>query len=178
MMAATTRWCRWHESADSGHPGRGTGMIRMELSRILIRETGDSQVVELREAEVDEEQARVFPIMIGLTEAAAIERRLMGQVPPRPQTHELLASVISGLGAELIEVVISDLRRDELGRGTFYAVLRLRPAGGGEAVEVDCRPSDALAVAVGQDVLIFVEDHVLDEVGRGPSSPDQPPGIL
>ena len=66
--------------------------VQMELSRILIRETDDMHIVELRE--VDGE--RVFPIVIGLTEAAAIERRLMGQAPPRPLTHELLADVIGG----------------------------------------------------------------------------------
>jgi len=141
-------------------------MIRMELSRVLIRETDDTHIVELRETGVDEEEARVFPIVIGLTEAAAIERRLMGQAPPRPQTHELLADVIAALGFELAEVVINDLVHDDLGRGTFFARLRLAPTGGGEVVEVDSRPSDALALGAAHDVPIFVADHILDEVGR------------
>ena len=64
--------------------------IRMELSRILIRESVDAHVVELREQDGE----RVFPIVIGLNEAAAINRRLMGEAPPRPQTHELLANII------------------------------------------------------------------------------------
>ncbi len=64
--------------------------VRMELSRILIRENVDAHVVELREADGE----RVFPIVIGLNEAAAINRRLMGEEPPRPQTHELLANII------------------------------------------------------------------------------------
>lgn len=141
-------------------------MIRMELSRVLIRETDDTHLVELREAEVDEDEARVFPIVIGLTEAAAIERRLMGQTPPRPQTHELLADVIESLGYELAEVVINDLVHDELDRGTFFARLHLTPMAGGAMVDVDSRPSDALALGAAHDVPIYVEDHVLDEVGR------------
>jgi len=142
-------------------------MVRMELSRILIRETDDTHIVELRETGVDEDEARVFPIVIGLTEAAAIERRLMGQEPPRPQTHELLASVIEQLGYKLEEVVINDLRHDELGRGTFFARLHLRPAdGNGEQIDIDSRPSDALALGAAHEVPIFVEEHVLEEVGR------------
>ncbi|MFP4144498.1 MAG: bifunctional nuclease family protein [Phycisphaeraceae bacterium] len=131
--------------------------VRVELARILIRETEDSHVVELRE--VDGE--RIFPIMIGLSEAAAIERRLMGQVPPRPQTHELLASVIDELGYELEKVVINDLRNH-----TFYARLHLRK--GDDRVDIDSRPSDAIALGAVGDVPIFVEEHVLDEA-TGPA---------
>ena len=145
-------------------------MVEMELSRILIRETDDTHIVELREVGVDEDEARVFPIVIGLTEAAAIERRLMGQEPPRPQTHELLAGVIEDLGYKLDRIVINDLRHDELRRGTFFARLHLVPKGGGEVVDIDSRPSDALALGAGQDVPIFVEEHVLDEVGRSNGS--------
>lgn len=130
--------------------------VRVELSRILIRETDDTHVVELREADGE----RVFPIVIGLNEAAAIERRLMGQSPPRPQTHELLADVIEQLGFELEKVIINDLRNH-----TFFARLHLRK--GDELVDVDSRPSDALALGVATDVPIYVEDHVLDEVCRG-----------
>lgn len=127
--------------------------IRMELARVLIRETQDSHVVELRE--VDGE--RVFPIVIGLNEAAAIERRLMGQQPPRPQTHELLASVIEELGAHVEKVRIVDLEE-----GTFYARLVLEQQG--RQIEVDCRPSDAIALGVATNVPVFVEEHVLDEI--------------
>jgi len=132
--------------------------VRMELSRILIRETDDTHIVELRE--VDGE--RVFPIVIGLNEAAAIERRLMGTVPPRPQTHELLANVVESLGYRLDSVLINDLRDH-----TFYARLNLTPADGGEDVEIDSRPSDAIALGIATEVPIFVEEHVLNEVCRG-----------
>jgi uncharacterized protein len=129
--------------------------VRMELSRILIRETDDMHIVELRE--VDGE--RIFPIVIGLNEAAAIERRLMGQAPPRPLTHELLASVIEGLGAELEKIEITDLRKS-----TFFARLHLRKDG--ELVEIDSRPSDAIALGVADEVPIFVSEDVLDEACR------------
>lgn len=134
--------------------------IKMELCRVLIRETDDTHVVELREAEVPEEQARVFPIVIGLTEAAAIERRLMGQTPPRPQTHELLDSVITALGYELDRIEINDLREH-----TFYARIFLRS--GSEMLDIDARPSDAIALGAIGDVPIYVAEHVLDEVSRG-----------
>ncbi len=130
--------------------------VPMELSRILIRETDDTHIVELRE--IDGE--RVFPIVIGLNEAAAIERRLMGQKPPRPQTHELLAQVIKELGASVERVIISDLRNH-----TFFARLILRR--NGQELDIDSRPSDAIALGVATEVPIFVAEHVLEEVCRG-----------
>ena len=131
----------------------------MELCRVLIRETDDTHVVELREAEVPEESARVFPIVIGLTEAAAIERRLMGQEPPRPQTHELLDAVIHKLGFELDRIEINDLRDH-----TFFARIYLR--NGSEMKDIDARPSDAIALGATGDVPIYVAEHVLDEVSK------------
>jgi bifunctional DNase/RNase len=125
----------------------------MEVARILIRETNDTHVVELRE----QNGSRVFPIVIGLNEAAAIERRIMGQTPPRPQTHELLAEVIRRLGATLDRIIISDLRD-----GTFYA--RLILTRDDETLDIDSRPSDAIALGVATEVPIYAEDRVLDEV--------------
>lgn len=141
--------------------------VRMELARILIRETDDTHIVELREADAPiPSEARVFPIMIGLNEAAAIERRLMGQKPPRPQTHELLGNVIETLGYKLDRVVINDLRHDPHGSGTFYARLHLRNTETDDLIDIDSRPSDAIALGVASDTPIFVEEHVLDEVCR------------
>ena len=129
--------------------------VHMELARVLIRETDDTHVVELRE--VDGE--RIFPIVIGFHEAAAIERRLMGQQPPRPQTHELLASVIEHMGGRIERVIINDLKDH-----TFYARLLVRQDG--KVLDIDSRPSDAIALGVATEVPIYVEDHVLDEVCR------------
>lgn len=129
--------------------------VRMELARILIRETDDTHIVELREANGE----RIFPIVIGLNEAAAIERRLMGQRPPRPQTHELLANIIEQLGFQLEKVMINDLKDH-----TFFARLVLRK--GDEVVDIDARPSDAIALGIADETPIFVAEHVLDDVCR------------
>ncbi|MEM9417758.1 MAG: bifunctional nuclease family protein [Planctomycetota bacterium] len=138
--------------------------IQMELARILISETEDTHYLELREVEPASGEPRKFPILIGFNEAAAIERRLMGQVPPRPQTHELLASVVEELGFELERVVISDLADH-----TFFAKLHLRSISDeSDMREVDSRPSDAIALGVANSVPIFVAEAVLDEVCRTP----------
>ena len=132
--------------------------VRMELSRILIRELTDVQLIELTEAEPASEDApRSFPIVIGLPEAQAIERRLSGLTPKRPQTHDLLASVIATLGAALDSVEIT-----ELSEGTFYARLNLTGPDGSE-VKVDARPSDAIALGVASGVPVFVDESVIEE---------------
>jgi len=136
--------------------------VRMELSRILIREGTPDQVVVLKE--IDGE--RDFPIVIGLMEAAAIERRLMGQAPPRPQTHELLANIIDHLGGRIERVLISDLRHDEMGHGTFFARLYVKQ--GDKVHDIDSRPSDAIALGVATEVPIFVEEHVLELLEKEP----------
>ncbi len=124
--------------------------VHMELSRIFIREMTDMQIIEL--TEVDGE--RTFPIVIGLAEAFAIERRLKGIEIPRPQTHDLLASVIEHLGGELKEIVVTDLVD-----GTFYAKLII--VQDGQEVEVDSRPSDAIALGVAENVPIYVAEEVI-----------------
>jgi len=137
-------------------------LIQMELSRILIREITDAQFIELRE--VDGE--RTFPIVVGKPEAYAIDRRLKGVEPERPQTHELLASVIEELGGTLISICIDDLIE-----GTFFAKLLILQ---GEREQViDSRPSDAIALGVAMQVPIFVEEDVLDEIEK--DRPDEEP---
>lgn len=133
--------------------------VQMELARILIREEYESHILELREIEGD----RVFPIVIGPNEAMAIERRLMGKTPPRPQTHELLADVILALGGRIKSILIRDLQDH-----TFYASLILEH--NGQEIEVDSRPSDAIALGVAMEVPIFVAENVLDEICPAPSS--------
>ncbi len=127
--------------------------IEMELSRILVRELSTCQVIELREID----GVRTFPILIGLPEAQAIERRLQGIELKRPLTHELLASVIDAFGGSLESICINDLSE-----GTFFAILNVRTEDG-ELLEIDSRPSDAIALGIGQGIPIYVEDHVLDE---------------
>jgi bifunctional DNase/RNase len=131
--------------------------VRMELTRIFIRELNDIQIIELTERG----GSRTFPIVIGLPEAMAIERRLKGLVAPRPQTHDLLASVIRHLGARLVRIEIHDLSG-----GTFFARLVLERDG--ETIEVDSRPSDAIALGVAEGVPIEVDEAVLEEARANP----------
>jgi len=100
---------------------------------------------------------RSFPIIIGISEALAIDRRLKGIDMPRPMTHDLLAKVIEAMGGEVEKVVISDLREH-----TFIATLYIRQ--NGELIEVDARPSDAIALGVGLNTPLFVADHVFNEI--------------
>ncbi len=131
--------------------------VQMELARIFIREMTDMQVIELRELDGD----RSFPIVIGLPEAFAIERRLKGVEVPRPQTHDLLSTMISQLGARLDRIVIH-----ELYEGTFYAMLCIEQDG--REIDIDCRPSDAIALGVAEGVPIFVSEQVLDAIDEEP----------
>jgi bifunctional DNase/RNase len=125
----------------------------MELKRIIINEVQDQQIIMLREVEGE----RSFPIVIGIFEATSIDRRVRGMPSPRPLTHDLVTSVIDHLGGELQDIYISELREH-----TYYAKLRVRKDG--ELVEVDCRPSDAIAIAVTAKVPIYVAEDVLGEV--------------
>jgi len=132
--------------------------IPVELTRILITEMGMQQVIFLRE----KEGGRVFPIMIGTNEALAIDRRLKGVPTPRPMTHDLLANVIEAMGGTIEKVVVNDLHD-----GTFFATIHIRQSG--QALEIDSRPSDAVALGVAFDTPLFVADHVIEEVLREPS---------
>ncbi|HNS21459.1 MAG TPA: bifunctional nuclease family protein [Sedimentisphaerales bacterium] len=125
--------------------------VEVELSRIIINETSDQQIIVLKERH----GTRGFPIVIGIVEIFAIDRRLKGIKPPRPMTHDLLANVIEGLGATVERIVITDLRNH-----TFYATIHL--AIDGRMVEIDSRPSDAIALGAAIQAPIFVAEHVFD----------------
>ena len=124
--------------------------IRLELKRIIINEIDTDQVIVLNEVDGD----RSLPIVIGLFEAESIDRRVKGIETPRPLTHDLIVSAVERLGGELRDIVISELKNH-----TYYAKLRIAHNGG--TVEIDCRPSDAVAVAVTARVPIFVNESVL-----------------
>jgi bifunctional DNase/RNase len=126
--------------------------VQMELRRIIISELDDHQIVILKETEGE----RNFPIVIGIFEATSIDRRVKGLPSPRPLTHDLIISVVEQMGGEIQDIVISDLQEH-----TYYAKLRVRKEG--ELVEIDCRPSDAIAVAVASRVPIYVNEDVLGE---------------
>ena len=128
--------------------------VHCELSKIMIAETSDYHVIWLREKTG---AGRDFPILIGLFEAVAIDRKIREVETPRPLTHDLLANAISSLSGTLEKVIVTDLRNN-----TFYATLVIRQ--NGNVVEVDSRPSDAIALAVRLDTPIYVEESVIDQV--------------
>jgi len=125
--------------------------IEVELSRIIINETSDQQIIVLKERN----GYRSFPIVIGIVEIFAIDRRLKGITPPRPMTHDLLENVIKHLGAKIEKIVINDLKNH-----TFYAKVYLNS--NGKTLEIDSRPSDAIALGVVSNTPIYVADHVFD----------------
>ncbi|CAN5611840.1 bifunctional nuclease family protein [soil metagenome] len=127
--------------------------VQMELHKIIISEMQDSQIIILKE--VDGE--RKFPIVIGSGEAYAIDRRLKGKPTPRPLTHDLLANVIEELGGEIERIEINNLQEH-----TFFAQVVIRQ--NGNRIEIDSRPSDAIALGIATTVPIYVAEHVLDEV--------------
>lgn len=129
--------------------------VQMELHKIIISEMQDQQIIVLKE--VDGE--RKFPIVIGSSEAYAIDRRLKGIPTPRPLTHDLLASVIEGMGGEIDHIEINDLQAH-----TFFARIHIRQ--NGKKLEIDSRPSDAIALGIATVVPIYVAEHVLEEVSR------------
>lgn len=127
--------------------------VQMQLRRIIISEIQDEQVIMLKEVEGD----RTFPMMIGIFEASSIDRRVKRMVSPRPLTHDLINNTIEKMGGELRDILINEIREQ-----TYFAVLRIMLDA--EIVEVDCRPSDAIAVAVASGVPIYVGEDVLEEV--------------
>lgn len=131
-------------------------MVECELSRIIINERSEQQVIVLKE----KEGTRAFPILIGIYEATAIDRGIKEYRTPRPLTHDLLCSILRSLDITLDRMIVSDLRNQ-----TFYAKLILSQ--GGRVVEIDSRPSDAIAIAVQLGAPIFVEERVFEEVLKG-----------
>ena len=132
--------------------------VRMDLTKICIQENSDEQIIVLTEHDGE----RSFPIVIGLFEAAAVQRRVNGLPSERPLTHDLIGNMMDALGASLRKVIVTELKDS-----TFYANLvleRTTEAGGTETVVVDARPSDAIVLAVHHDVPIFVSEEVLAAV--------------
>ena len=128
--------------------------IEMELAKIIISEINENQIVFLREVDGDRE----FPILIGIFEATSIDRRVKAISRPRPLTHDLIVEVVDSLGGELDSVVITELRD-----ATYFANLRIKRDG--EIIEIDTRPSDAIAIAVtcAPRLPIYVAENVLDQ---------------
>ena len=123
--------------------------IEVELSRIVIDEASDQQIIVLKE----KKGSRTLPIVIGIVEIMAIDRRLKGKMPLRPLTHDLLGNIIGSLGAKIDKVVISDMKNH-----TYYATIHIST--NDKKITVDARPSDAIAVGIATNVPIFAAEHV------------------
>jgi hypothetical protein len=126
-------------------------MIKMEIGGLGFDPRNLSPLVLLK----DPEELNFLPIWIGIFEAAAIAMELQGLTPPRPMTHDLLKSLIENFGAKLIKVSITDVKD-----GTFYGAIEIEKKDG-EKLTIDCRPSDAIALAVRSKAAIFVSEAVM-----------------
>lgn len=129
-------------------------MIRVTVDSIRVSLLTQHRVVVLRELD----SKRFLPIWIGPFEADAIALALQGTEPQRPLTHDLLKSVIGELGGTVSHILVNDIQDN-----TFYA--RIVVEQGAHTVEIDARPSDAIALAVRTEVPIYVENHVIDQLG-------------
>jgi hypothetical protein len=129
-------------------------VIEMTVDSIRVSLVSYQRVVILKEKDSD----RYLPIWIGPSEADAIAIKLQEVQVPRPLTHDLLRSVINALGATVVSIVVTNLEND-----TFFAKILLNVDG--KQIEIDSRPSDAIALAVRVKVPIYAEDSVLDKAG-------------
>jgi hypothetical protein len=143
-------------------------MREMTLYGVSFEPIGKQPIVLLKTADDD----KFLPIWIGHPEAAAILMKLQGASAPRPMTHDLLNEVISELQGEIVRVAVTELREN-----TFYA--RITIVQDGREVEIDSRPSDAIALAVRCDAQIFASDDVIEESGiEFQADDDEQPGLV
>jgi uncharacterized protein len=129
-------------------------MREMTLYGVSFEPVGKQPIVLLKTADDD----KFLPIWIGHAEAAAILMKLQGATPPRPMTHDLLSDIVNELQGEVVKVTVTELREN-----TFYA--RITIVQDGREVEIDSRPSDAIAIAVRCDAQIFADEEVIEESG-------------
>jgi bifunctional DNase/RNase len=132
-------------------------MIEVSIESIRVSLMSQNRVVVLREEGGD----RFIPIWIGPFEADAITLQLQGMEVPRPLTHDLLKSIIETLGAEVMHIVINGLEKN-----TYFARIVLDVDG--DTVEIDSRPSDALALAVRTSAPLYIADEVMMDAGMQP----------
>jgi uncharacterized protein len=136
--------------------------IEMTIKGLMIDPITSTPIIILR----DQEGQRVLPIWVGAYEANAIALQIENITTPRPMTHDLLRNVIQDLKAEIRKIVVSDLKEN-----TFYALIHLDVQG--EALAIDARPSDAIALALRARAPIFVEDRVIDHAKTIDLAPDR-----
>jgi bifunctional DNase/RNase len=140
-------------------------MREMEIYGVSFDMVGKQPIVLLKTADGN----RFLPIWIGHPEAAAILVKLQNHPPTRPMTHDLLNDVVGQLDAEVVSIAVTEMREN-----TYYARITLRQ--NGSEIEIDSRPSDAIALAVRAGATIYVADEVIDESGvefEGDASDDE-----
>ncbi len=125
--------------------------IRVRVGAVAMDRTTDSPVLLLEEVDGN----RILPIWIGASEARSIAVQLEKTAMPRPNSHDLAKHLLTGLDGELKRVVVTDLRG-----GTFYAVMLVSTED--KLLEIDSRPSDAIAIALRAEAPVFVRAHVFD----------------
>ena len=130
-------------------------LVPMVIKGLIMDQNSQTPIVILQ----DQNRSRFLPIWIGAAEANAIVLEIEGVRPPRPLTHDLIVNVLTTLDAQVTQIVVTDLRD-----GTFFAAIHLRTAAGD--VEVDSRPSDAMALALRVDAPILVAEPVLEEASQ------------
>jgi hypothetical protein len=140
-------------------------MVKVNIDSVRVSLMSQHRIVVLK----DESSTRYLPIWIGPFEADAITIELQDVEVARPLTHDLLKAAIEKLDAEVVQVAITELRND-----TFYAEITLRADG--RELEIDSRPSDAIALAVRARVPVFVAEDVLEQAAITPE-PDLDTGI-
>lgn len=126
--------------------------IPMTIKGLMLDPVSNSPIVVLK----DGEEKIFLPIWVGIFEANAIALQLENIATPRPMTHDLLRNVMNQIDATVTKIVINDLRDS-----TFYALIHVNI--GGRKLEIDARPSDAIALALRAEAPIFVEQQVLDQ---------------
>jgi bifunctional DNase/RNase len=131
--------------------GLPAGYIEMQPAKVIPVDEGQAALML-----VDEPSNTAVPIFIGGTEAASIQARLTGERPPRPLTHDLLDHMLAALSAHLVQVQVDDLRDD-----TFIGSVFVRA--NGRVIRFDARPSDAVALAIGAHVPIYVARKVIEQ---------------
>jgi bifunctional DNase/RNase len=146
----------------AGGDTNGGGLNEMVVESVRVHMLSSQHVVILR----DTQRERYLPIWIGPWEANAIAMRLQGVTPERPMTHDLFSLTLAELGVTVKQIVVSDLSDD-----TFRARLLLQL--NGRELDLDARPSDAIALAVRTGVPIFATDAVLDRAGVVPESAEE-----
>lgn len=138
------------------------GLNEMVVESVRVHMLSSQHVVILKDTERD----RYLPIWIGPWEANAIAMRLQGLTPERPLTHDLFSTTLQELGVTVKQIIVTDLTEE-----TFRARLVLELEG--RTVDIDARPSDAIALAIRFEVPIFATDAVLDRAAVEPESDEE-----